>query len=81
MKRNIKLILAYEGTRYLGWQKTIAGPSIEKELEKAVTQILQHPVNLQAASRTDAGVHAEGQVVNFFTEREMPLDKLQKRAQ
>ncbi len=77
-RRNIKLILAYEGTRYLGWQKTIAGPSIEEELENAVAQILQHPVNLQAASRTDAGVHAEGQVVNFFTEREMPLDKLQK---
>ena len=77
-QRNIKLILAYEGTRYLGWQKTISGPSIEEELEKAVTQILRHPVNLQAASRTDAGVHAEGQVVNFFTERDMPLDKLQK---
>jgi tRNA pseudouridine38-40 synthase len=77
-KRNIKLILAYEGTHYLGWQKTAMGPSIEEELEKAVTQILQHPVRLQAASRTDAGVHAEGQVVNFFTESEMPLDKLQK---
>ncbi len=36
MKRNIKLILAYEGTQYLGWQKTITGPSIEEELEKAV---------------------------------------------
>ncbi len=77
-QRNIKLILAYEGTRYLGWQKTITGLSIEEELEKAVAQILQHPVNLQAASRTDAGVHAEGQVVNFFTERDIPLDKLQK---
>jgi len=77
-QRNIKLILAYEGTLYLGWQKTISGPSIEEELEKAVSQILQQPVSLQAASRTDAGVHAEGQVVNFFTEKEMPLDKLQK---
>jgi tRNA pseudouridine38-40 synthase len=78
IRQNIKLILAYEGTRYLGWQKTITGPSIEEELEKAVSQILRHPVNLQAASRTDAGVHAEGQVVNFFTEKDMPLDKLQK---
>ena len=56
-RRNIKLILAYEGTQYLGWQKTISGRRIEEELEKAVTQILQHPVNLQAAGRTDAGVH------------------------
>jgi tRNA pseudouridine38-40 synthase len=78
MVKNIKLILAYEGTRYLGWQKTAMGLSIEEELEKALAQILQHPVKLQAASRTDAGVHAEGQVVNFFTESEMPLDKLQK---
>ncbi len=78
MKRNIKLILAYEGTRYLGWQKTAMGPSIEEELEKVLKQILRHPVNLQAASRTDAGVHAEGQVVNFFTEAEVSLERLQK---
>jgi tRNA pseudouridine38-40 synthase len=78
VKRNIKLILAYEGTHYLGWQKTAMGPSIEEELEKALAQILRHPVNLQAASRTDAGVHAEGQVVNFFTEVEVPLERLQK---
>lgn len=78
MKSNIKLIIAYEGTHYLGWQKTAMGPSIEEELEKVLTQILRHPVALQAASRTDAGVHAEGQVVNFFTEVEMPLERLQK---
>ena len=76
--RNIKLILAYEGTRYLGWQKTAMGPSIEEELEKVLAQILRHPIALQAASRTDAGVHAEGQVVNFFTAVEIPLEKLQK---
>jgi tRNA pseudouridine38-40 synthase len=78
MKRNIKLILAYEGTHYLGWQKTTMGPSIEKELEKVLAQILRHPVDLQAASRTDAGVHAEGQVVNFFTEVKVALEKLHK---
>jgi len=67
--KNIKLVLAYDGTAYLGWQKTDMGPSIEEELQKVLEQILQHPVKLQAASRTDAGVHAEGQVVNFFTEK------------
>ena len=77
-RRNIKLIIAYEGTHYLGWQKNNAGPSIQEELEKALAQILRHPVELQAASRTDAGVHAEGQVVNFFTEVEIPFEKLQK---
>jgi len=78
VNKNIKLILAYEGTHYLGWQKTAMGPSIEEELEKALAQILRHPVSLQAASRTDAGVHAEGQVVNFFTDVKIPLEKLQK---
>jgi tRNA pseudouridine38-40 synthase len=76
--RNLKLIVAYEGTGYLGWQKTRMGPSIEETLENALTQILQHPLKLQAASRTDAGVHAEGQVVNFKTPSETPLDRLQR---
>lgn len=65
--KNFRCLLAYEGTRYLGWQKTKMGASIEEELEKALTIFLRHPVTLQAASRTDAGVHARGQVVNFTT--------------
>lgn len=64
--KNIKLIVAYEGTAYSGWQN-----SVETELQKVLEQVLQHPVKLQAASRTDAGVHAEGQVVNFFTEKDV----------
>jgi tRNA pseudouridine38-40 synthase len=63
---NLKLIIAYIGTRYLGWQKTREGLSIEEELEKALFQISKEKISLQAASRTDAGVHAKGQVVNFF---------------
>ncbi len=55
------------------------GPSIEDQLEKALEKILQHSVILQAASRTDRGVHAEGQVVNFFTDKkDLDLKKLQK---
>jgi tRNA pseudouridine38-40 synthase len=76
--KNLKLVVAYQGTHYLGWQKTRMGPSIEETLEKALEQIVQHSVQLQAASRTDAGVHAEGQVVNFFTPSEVPLARLQK---
>ncbi len=76
--KNIKLIIAYEGTAYSGWQKTETGPSIEGELQKVLEQVLQHPVKLQAASRTDSGVHAEGQVVNFFTGKEVILDRLGK---
>lgn len=80
---NIKCTIAYRGTRYLGWQKTQGGPSIEECLEKALKQLLQHPIVLQAASRTDRGVHAEAQVVNFFTTSESvgrlgSLQKLEK---
>ena len=71
MKKNIKLLIAYDGTRFFGWQKTNTGPSIEEELEKALERLLQEKVSLQAASRTDRGVHAEGQVVNFFTEKDV----------
>ena len=67
---NIRLKLAYDGTHYLGWQKTPTGPSIEEALQKVLEKVLQEPVQLQAASRTDAGVHARGQVVNFFSKQE-----------
>lgn len=72
------MILSYEGTRYLGWQKTEMGPAIEESLEKVLRQILRvDKISLQAASRTDAGVHAAGQVVNFLTEAEIDLFRLQ----
>lgn len=65
---NYRLDLSYDGTPFLGWQKTRMGPSVEEELEKALSTILQASIKLQAASRTDAGVHAIGQVVNFFSD-------------
>jgi len=60
------LILSYEGTSYLGFQKTKEGPSIEASLEKALSTLLSYTPKIFAASRTDAGVHAKEQVVNFF---------------
>lgn len=74
---NIKLVIAYFGASFAGWQKTKMRPSIEETLEKTLRQILQHEVKLQAASRTDAGVHAEGQVVNFKTSKSLCLKSLQ----
>lgn len=64
---NIVLKVAYDGSSYLGWQKTKMGQSIEETLSQALSQILNEEIFLQAASRTDAGVHAAGQIVNFFT--------------
>lgn len=75
---NIVLQIAYDGTRYMGWQNTGSYPNIESELEKLLEQILQHPITLQAASRTDRGVHADAQVINFHTPKEaLDLPKLQ----
>jgi len=75
---NIKLTLSYDGTAYLGWQASNVGSSIEAMLQKTLEKILQQKVVLQAASRTDAGVHAEEQVVNFFLEKERNLEQLHK---
>lgn len=71
MQRNIKLTIAYDGTAYQGWQD-----SIEKALRNELEKILQHPIYLQAASRTDAGVHADGQIVNFKTAKPVDYQKL-----
>jgi tRNA pseudouridine38-40 synthase len=72
---NIILTIAYDGTRFVGWQKTnldpIKWPSIEYELEHALEPLLGHVPNLQAASRTDRGVHADAQVVNFVTTKDL----------
>lgn len=78
MSYNLKLTCSYDGTRYHGWQKADAGPSIEEELSQALETILQHKVRLSAASRTDRGVHALGQVVSFQAVKIPALASLNK---
>ena len=74
---NIRLLVAYDGTHFLGWQKTKEGISVEETLETTLSLILQEPIALQAASRTDRGVHAEGQVINFYcSSLKIPLQKV-----
>lgn len=77
-KRNLKMTIAYDGTPYLGWQKNNAGASIEECLQTALQQVLQEDISLSAASRTDSGVHAKGQVVHFLTTHSLCLYKLQR---
>lgn len=60
-----KLLIEYDGTDYSGWQKQPNAITIEEEIEKALSQILQMPVDIIGQGRTDAGVHAEGQVAHF----------------
>jgi tRNA pseudouridine38-40 synthase len=65
--RNIKLIVEYDGTDFLGWQVQAEGRTVQGDISAALNQILREPVNLIGAGRTDTGVHARGQVANFRT--------------
>jgi tRNA pseudouridine38-40 synthase len=65
MPRRVKLTVAYDGTAYAGWQIQPNGPTIQAAMEEVLVRILQEPVRLRAAGRTDAGVHAREQVVDF----------------
>ena len=69
----VKLVLAYDGTRYVGWQVQPNGPSIQAELERALATLHKEPVRITGAGRTDAGVHALGQVASFPAERPLPV--------
>jgi len=75
MFRNIRLVLAYDGTRYAGWQVQPDRVSVQSTVEDAIAELTGERVSLLSAGRTDAGVHALGQVVNFFTKSTIPPDK------
>lgn len=70
----IALGVEYKGSRYRGWQRQGAGvPSVQEALERALGRVAAESVSLQCAGRTDASVHASGQVVHFDTAVERPL--------
>ena len=75
MKR-VKLVVAYDGTNYHGWQLQNNGVSIEEVLNRTLTELLGEPIAVIGASRTDSGVHAMGNVAVFDTENRMPADKI-----
>ena len=72
----IMLVLQYDGTDYAGFQWQPDVPTIQSELQDALSHVLQESVAVTGASRTDSGVHALGQVVTFTTEKPIPLDNL-----
>ena len=74
MKR-IKLTVAYDGTNYCGWQIQPNGLAVQEVLDRCLSEMLKVPVRTIGASRTDAGVHALGQVAVFDTEARMPAEK------
>ena len=62
---NYRLTLAYDGTRYHGWQRLAGARTVQSTVETALTQIFAQPVEISGSGRTDAGVHARGQVASF----------------
>lgn len=75
MKR-VKLVVAYDGTNYCGWQLQPNGITIEEVLNKHLSELLKEPIQVVGASRTDSGVHALGNVAVFDTESRIPADKI-----
>jgi len=76
--RHIRLVVEYDGTDLCGWQRQANGPTVQGHLEAALGKLLAHEVTVIGASRTDAGVHARGQVASFRTERPIPLHGIRR---
>jgi tRNA pseudouridine38-40 synthase len=71
MKRCFKLIIEYDGTLFFGWQRQPKGTTIQGELESALGHILNQKISIRGSGRTDAGVHALGQVAHFHARTQM----------
>lgn len=75
-KQNYKLVLEYDGSNYHGWQRQKGLLTVQEVVETRLAIMTQAPVRLIGAGRTDAGVHARGQVANFFSETQIPHNRL-----
>lgn len=77
MTRNIRIKVAYEGARYQGWQKQeTSDNTIQGKLERLFSRMCDEEIIIQGSGRTDAGVHALGQVVNFHTSSTMSTEEM-----
>lgn len=75
--RNIKILIQYEGTRYQGWQRQVSSSNtIQGKLESILSKMCNEKIEIQGSGRTDAGVHAKGQVANFHTKSTMPVEDM-----
>lgn len=74
--RNIKLLLEYDGTDFHGWQFQPELRTVQNEIQNALKKIFDKKINVIGSGRTDAGVHAKGQVANFLIEHPMPVSRI-----
>lgn len=74
-QRRTALVVEYQGTRYAGFQLQVGQPTIQGELENALTRFTGQETRVRGASRTDSGTHAQGQVVDFLTGTQHPLER------
>ena len=78
MERTIKLNLEYDGTDFAGWQVQPDARTVQGTVEDAIETVLQHPARIMGAGRTDAGVHAVGQVAGFKTTSDIDIVRMKK---
>lgn len=76
MKRTICLTIAYDGSAYHGFQRQLNALTIQQVLEQKLKRLFGHPLTIHGAARTDAGVHAYGQVISFKTSGTIPVERI-----
>ncbi len=77
-ERNIRLIVAYDGTDLHGYQRQKKHITVQEELEKALSKVCNEDITVYGSSRTDSGVHAKYQVITFFTKGNIPVENLKR---
>lgn len=75
---HLKLTIQYDGTNYYGWQRQKKGQTIQSKIEEVLSEIFKKDIKIRGAGRTDAGVHALGQVATFKTVLNFPLSNLRR---
>lgn len=74
--RNIKLTIEYNGKNYKGWQRQPDQPTVQQQIEDALYKITKEKININGSGRTDAGVHALGQIATFYTNSNIECEKI-----
>ena len=78
MDRTLKMTIAYDGAGFHGWQRQADVRTVQEDLEETAKRIIRHPLNIVGASRTDAGVHARGQVAHLRTSTPIPAGNIRR---